>query len=91
MVGWVGRADILRRVEVPGAPWVTGRMKPLDTKLARETKGGAPFYNFASLLRAPYGKLRRDSPEHMSVIVPWSDFRAAAIPLCRLCGLLPAE
>ena len=37
--GWVGRADILRRVEVPSAlgGW---SYEPVDTKLARETKAG---------------------------------------------------
>jgi predicted RecB family nuclease len=38
--GWAGRADILRRVEVPSAigHW---SYEALDTKLARETKAGA--------------------------------------------------
>ncbi len=37
--GWVGRTDILRRVEVPSdlGSW---SYEVLDTKLARETKGG---------------------------------------------------
>src|SRR5215831_17361745 len=33
---WVGRADVLRRVEVPSWSY-----EPVDTKLARETKAGA--------------------------------------------------
>lgn len=37
--GWVGRTDILRRVETPSnlGPW---SYEALDTKLSRETKGG---------------------------------------------------
>jgi predicted RecB family nuclease len=37
--GWNGRADILRRIEVPSAlgAW---SYEPIDTKLARETKAG---------------------------------------------------
>jgi predicted RecB family nuclease len=36
--GWVGRADILRRVEVPSALGVWS-YEAVDTKVARETKG----------------------------------------------------
>jgi uncharacterized protein len=38
--GWVGRADILRRIEVPSllGAW---SYEAIDTKLARETKAGA--------------------------------------------------
>lgn len=37
--GWNGRADVLRRIEVPSAlgAW---SYEPIDTKLARETKAG---------------------------------------------------
>jgi predicted RecB family nuclease len=37
--GWVGRADILRRVEVPSAHGVWS-YEAADTKLARETRAG---------------------------------------------------
>src|SRR5208282_5617667 len=37
--GWVGRADILRRVETP-SDLGTWSYEVTDTKLARETKGG---------------------------------------------------
>ena len=38
--GWIGRADILRRIEVPSrlGAW---SYEAIDTKLARETKAGA--------------------------------------------------
>ena len=45
--GWAGRADILRRVEIPSAlgDW---SYEVIDTKLARETKAGR-FCSFASI------------------------------------------
>jgi uncharacterized protein len=69
--GWVGRADILRRVEVPSGlgDW---SYEAIDTKLARETKAGA------ILQLCLYSELIKEvqclAPEYMSVVVPWSDF-----------------
>jgi uncharacterized protein len=69
--GWNGRADILRRVEVPSGlgEW---SYVPIDTKLARETKAGT----FLQLCL--YGDLLMEMqglpPEYMYVVAPWSDF-----------------
>jgi predicted RecB family nuclease len=69
--GWNGRADILRRVEVPSAlgAW---SYEPIDTKLARETKAGTilQLCLYADLLTAMQGL----APEYMYVVAPWSDF-----------------
>jgi len=69
--GWNGRADILRRVEVPSAlgAW---SYEPIDTKLARETKAGTilQLCLYADLLAAMQGL----APEYMYVVAPWSDF-----------------
>ena len=70
--GWVGRADILRRVD--GIPCEFGdwSYEVIDTKLARETKAGAvlqlAFYS--DLLSHAQGRI----PEYMYVVAPWSDF-----------------
>src|SRR5215471_1327613 len=69
--GWVGRADILRRVEVPSAigEW---SYEPIETKLARETKAGAVLQLclYSDLLTQVQGV----APAHMYVVAPWSDF-----------------
>jgi uncharacterized protein len=69
--GWIGRADILRRVEVPSGlgAW---SYEAIDTKLARETKAGAVLQLclYSDLLAQAQGT----APEHMYVVVPWSDF-----------------
>ena len=69
--GWIGRADILRRVEVPSAlgAW---SYEVIDTKLARETKAGTVLQLclYSDLLSRAQGV----PPEHMYVVVPWSDF-----------------
>jgi predicted RecB family nuclease len=69
--GWVGRADILRRVEVPSllGAW---SYEAIDTKLARETKAGAVLQLclYSDLIKEVQGL----APEHMFVVVPWSDF-----------------
>ena len=70
--GWNGRADILRRVEVPSAfgDW---SYEPIDTKLARETKAGSD--PAALSLRRPADRTCRAlPPEYMYVVAPWSDF-----------------
>jgi uncharacterized protein len=70
--GWVGRADVLSRVEVPSAlgGW---SYEPVDTKLARETKAGAilQLCLYSELIKQIQGL----APEHMSVVVPWTDFQ----------------
>ena len=84
--GWVGRADILRRVEVPSAlgEW---SYEAIDTKLARETKAGAVLQLclYSDLLTQTQGV----APENMHVVAPWSDFQPRTLPLRRLCGLFP--
>jgi len=70
--GWNGRADILRRVEVPSAlgDW---SYEPIDTKLARETKAGTilQLCLYSDLLAEAQGL----PPEYMYVVAPWSDFQ----------------
>lgn len=70
--GWVGRADVLRRVEVPSAlgDW---SYEIIDTKLARETKAGSVLQLclYAALLEIVQG-LR---PAHCYVVAPWSDYQ----------------
>ncbi|MEY9583332.1 TM0106 family RecB-like putative nuclease [Sinorhizobium fredii] len=68
---WIGRADVLRRVERTSdlGPW---SYEIIDTKLSRETKGGTVLQLslYAELLRAMQGI----TPEFLHVVVPWSDF-----------------
>ena len=68
---WVGRADILRRIEVPSAlgEW---SYEAVDTKLARETRAGAVLQLclYSDLLTQAQGI----APEYMYVVAPWSDF-----------------
>lgn len=68
---WSGRADILRRVEKPSAlgAW---SYEIIDTKLARETKGGTVLQLclYADLLEHAQGV----APEYVYVVAPWSDF-----------------
>jgi predicted RecB family nuclease len=69
--GWVGRADILRRVDMPSdlGAW---SYEPLDTKLARETRAGAvvQLCLYSDLLAHTQGP----PPENMYVVAPWSEF-----------------
>lgn len=69
--GWVGRTDVLRRVEAPSN---LGRWsyEVIDTKLARETKAGTVLQLclYAALLEAAQG-LR---PEHCYVVAPWTGY-----------------
>jgi len=73
--GWIGRADILRRVETPSA-FGTWSYEVIDTKLARETKAGAVLQLclYADLLCT----VQDAPPEHMYVVAPWSDFEPQA-------------
>lgn len=69
--GWIGRADILHRVEVPSAlgEW---SYEVIDTKLARETKAATVLQlcHYSDLL----GKAQGLGPEHMYVVAPGSDY-----------------
>ena len=68
---WNGRADILRRVEVPSdlGGW---SYEIIDTKLARETKGGSVLQLclYADLLSHIQGV----APENFYIVSPWTDF-----------------
>jgi predicted RecB family nuclease len=69
--GWVGRTDILRRVDTPSdlGPW---SYEVIDTKLARETKGGTVLQLclYADLVESVQGS----RPEFGYVVAPWSDY-----------------
>ncbi|NKJ07907.1 TM0106 family RecB-like putative nuclease [Rhizobium sp. SG741] len=68
---WAGRADILRRVAKPGgfSEW---SYEVIDTKLARETKGGTVLQLclYSDLLAETQGC----QPDYAYVVAPWSDF-----------------
>ena len=68
---WVGRADILRRIETPSdiGNW---SYEVVDTKLARETKAGTVLQLclYSDLLTRAQGV----EPEYMYVVTPWSEF-----------------
>lgn len=69
--GWVGRTDILRRVDTASdlGAW---SYEVIDTKLARETKGGTVLQLclYSDLVANVQG-LR---PAHSYVVAPWSDY-----------------
>jgi uncharacterized protein len=68
---WVGRADVLRRVEVPSAlgSW---SYEAWDTKLSRDTKAATilQLCLYSELL----AEMQGSPPEHMHVVAPWADF-----------------
>jgi uncharacterized protein len=68
---WGGRADVLRRIEVPSqlGAW---SYEVIDTKLARETKAGAilQLCLYSDLLSLAQGL----TPEYMYIVAPWTDF-----------------
>ncbi len=68
---WVGRADILRRVE-GASRFGSWSYEVMDTKLARETKAGTVLQLcvYSDLVEKAQGM----TPEYMHVVVPWSDF-----------------
>jgi uncharacterized protein len=70
--GWVGRADILCRVDGIQSTLGDWAYEVIDTKLARETKAGAilQLCLYSDLLAQAQGV----APEHMYVVAPWSDF-----------------
>jgi predicted RecB family nuclease len=65
---WVGRADVLRKVDISSAlgPW---SYEVLDTKLARETKAGSilQLCLYTHLTERAQGA----EPEYLYVVVPW--------------------
>jgi predicted RecB family nuclease len=69
--GWVGRTDILRRVETTSdlGAW---SYEVIDTKLARETKGGTVLQLclYSDLVASVQGT----RPTFGYVVAPWSDF-----------------
>ena len=68
---WVGRTDILRRIETPSdlGAW---SYEVIDTKLARETKGGTVLQLclYSDLVASVQGM----RPIFSYVVAPWSDF-----------------
>ncbi|MCM2396731.1 TM0106 family RecB-like putative nuclease [Rhizobium sp. S95] len=68
---WVGRTDILRRIETPSdlGGW---SYEVIDTKLARETKGGTVLQLclYADLVASVQGL----KPAYSYVVAPWSDY-----------------
>ena len=76
--GWIGRADILRRVETPSqlGSW---SYEIIDAKLARETRGGTVLQLclYSDLLSSFQGSL----PEFAYVVVPWSNYQPQSFRL----------
>jgi len=70
---WTGRPDILRRVSLPSSfgDW---SYEVIDTKLARETKGGSVLQLclYADLL----SHIQGIEPENLYIVSPWTDFEA---------------
>lgn len=68
---WVGRADILRKVNIPSSLG-SYSYEIIDTKLARETKGGTllQLCLYSDLLAQVQGC----APERMYVVSPWNNF-----------------
>ena len=68
---WVGRTDILRRVETASdlGAW---SYEVVDTKLARETKGGSVLQLclYADLVAT----VQRTRPTYGYIVAPWSDY-----------------
>jgi predicted RecB family nuclease len=68
---WGGRTDILRRVDRPSelGAW---SYEVIDTKLARETKGGTVLQLcvYSDLVASAQGLM----PEFTYVVAPWSDY-----------------
>ena len=72
---WGGRADVLRRIETSSnlGSW---SYEIIDTKLARETKGGSVLQLclYADLLTSMQGCF----PEYVYIVSPWSDYEPQA-------------
>ena len=72
---WHGRADILRRVERPSV-FGSWSYEVIDTKLARETKGGTVLQLclYSEFLFKVQEEWQEEWPEYMYVVIPWSGF-----------------
>jgi len=68
---WAGRADIMRRIERP-SELGTWSYEAIDTKLARETKGGTVLQ--LCLYSELIGEIQGAIPEFAYVVPPWTDF-----------------
>ena len=72
---WIGRTDVLRRIDTPSdlGPW---SYEVIDTKLARETKGGTVLQLclYADLIAEVQGV----RPENCYVVAPRSDYEPQA-------------
>ncbi|MCB9610040.1 MAG: TM0106 family RecB-like putative nuclease, partial [Polyangiaceae bacterium] len=68
---WVGRADILRRVQRP-SKLGSHSYEVVDTKLARETRGGTilQLVRYSEMV----ARLQGNQPELMHVVSPGNDF-----------------
>jgi uncharacterized protein len=68
---WAGRTDVLKRIDAPSdlGPW---SYEIIDTKLARETKGGTVLQLclYADLVASVQGV----TPANCYVVAPWTDF-----------------
>jgi len=68
---WIGRADVLRRVEKASAlgAW---SYEAYDAKLSRQTKAATilQLCLYSSMLE----ELQGAAPDHMHVVAPWTDF-----------------
>jgi predicted RecB family nuclease len=73
--GWTGRTDILRRVDKP-SKFGAWSYEVIDTKLARETKGGTVLQLclYSDLLASVQGNM----PEFAYVVAPWSEYQPQA-------------
>ena len=73
--GWIGRTDILRRVDTP-SKFGAWSYEVIDTKLARETKGGTVLQLclYSDLLASVQGAM----PEFAYVVAPWSEYQPQA-------------
>lgn len=69
--GWVGRADVLLRIEAP-SDFGAWSYEVVDTKLSRETKAGTVLQLclYGALVEAAQGRW----PEHGHVVAPWTDY-----------------
>jgi len=72
---WEGRADVLVKVASPSnlGNW---SYEVVDTKLARETKGGTVLQ--LSLYADLLADMQGTTPEHVYVVAPWTDFERQA-------------
>lgn len=70
--GWMGRADILRRVEMP-SDLGDYAYEVVDTKLARETKGRTILQ--LCLYSDIVAEIQRALPEYMHVVPPGNEFK----------------